>query len=176
MKITTPHSALRTPHLQDTPEALVHRLLQFVRGQFCGDMTPGEWAMHSHFVRRNVILWPAWFICNKRGFTLPADRYESIMRSIFQTIIRNGDTSVVKFWPGYLMKCVQEHWHHHWEEYYQEAKSTRNQVANLLAGCKPIPAEDRTIETLALAHQVLTSKKRQAARPSPAKQLGFQGL
>jgi hypothetical protein len=159
---------------QDTPEALVARLLTTVRGQFCGDMTSGEWAMHSHFIRKNVILWPARFMWGK-GFTLPAARYESIMRSIFQTIIREGKTDVVKFWPGYLMSCVHEHWHHHWEEYYAEAKAVRNQVAALIAGCKPIEREDRTVEALEMAHKVLATKKRQAT-PHPAKQLGFQGL
>ena len=131
--------------------------------------------MHSHFIRRNVVLWPARFMLGK-GFTLPAARYEEIMRSIFQTIIREGKTEAVKFWPGYLMLCVQNHWRHHWEDYYGEAKSTRNQVATLLAGCKPIDHEDRTIEALALAHQVLTSKHRPSRRLLPAKQLGFQGI
>jgi hypothetical protein len=159
---------------QDTPEDLVARLLQTVRGQFCGDMTPGEWGMNSHFVKRNVILWPARFMIGK-GFTLPAARYEAIMRSIFQTIIQHGNTRVVGYWPGYLMMCTQQHWRHHWEEYYAEAKAVRNQVAALLAGCQPTAREDRTVEALAMAHKVLASAKRGKGR-SPAKQLGFQGL
>jgi acetylornithine deacetylase/succinyl-diaminopimelate desuccinylase-like protein len=36
------------------------------------------------------------------------------------------------------MMCVQSHWRHHWEEYYQEIKSARNLVASLIAGCKPV--------------------------------------
>ena len=160
---------------QDTPEDLVARLLSTVRGQFCGDMTPGEWGMHSHFIKRNVILWPARFMIGK-GFTVPAARYESIMRSIFQTIIQHGDTGVVKFWPGYLMMCVQQHWRHHWEEYYAEAKSARTLVATLLAGCKPIEHEDRTVEALAMAHKVLATKKPKSRPAAAPAQLGFQGL
>ena len=160
---------------QDTPEALVSRLLTTIRGQFCGDMTPGEWSMHSHFIRKNVILWPARFMFGK-GFTLPAARYEQIHRSIFQTIIQNGQTGSVKFWPGYLMHCVQQHWHHHWEEYYGEAKSVRNQVGTLIANCKKIEAEDRTVEALALAHRVLTSRKPKSRPTAAPSQLGFQGL
>jgi hypothetical protein len=160
---------------QDTPEDLVSRLLTTVRGQFCGDMTPGEWGMHSHFIKRNVILWPARFMIG-RGFTVPAARYESIMREVFQTIIREGKTGAVKFWPGYLMMCVQSHWRHHWEEYYRESQSARNLVASLIAGCKPVAHEDRTVEALAMAHQVLVKKQRKQ-RPSAAPaQLGFQGL
>jgi hypothetical protein len=37
--------------------------------------------MHSHFIRRNVILWPARFMMGK-GFTVPAARYEQIMRDV----------------------------------------------------------------------------------------------
>jgi hypothetical protein len=153
----------------------VSRLLSTVRGQFCGNMTPGEWAMHSHFIKRNVILWPARFMIGK-GFTLPAARYEFIMREIFQTIIQHGETGVVKFWPGYLMMCTQQHWRHHWEEYYSESKSARNLVASLMAGCKPTEREDRTVEALSMAHYVLVTKKRRTAKFAPAKQLGFQGL
>ena len=160
---------------QDTPEDLVIRLLNTVRGQFCGDMTPAEWGMHSHFVKRNVILWPARFMLGK-GFTVPAARYESIMRGIFQIIIQHGDTGVVKFWPGYLMMCVQQHWRHHWEEYYAEAKFARNLVATLLAGCKAIEHEDRTVEALALAHKVLSAKKPKSRPPAAPSQLGFLGL
>ena len=165
----------RIENRQDTPEALVSRLLTTIRGQFCGDMTPGEWSMHSHFVRKNVILWPARFMFGK-GFTLPAARYETIMRAIFQTIIQQGKTDAVKFWPGYLMHCVQQHFHHHWEDYYGEAKSVRNQVATLLANCQKITPEDRTIEALAMAHKVLTEKKSRKGQKPPQKQLSFQSL
>jgi hypothetical protein len=158
--------------MTDTPEALVSRLLTTVRGQFCGDMTPGEWSMHSHFIRRNVILWPAGFMKGK-GFTLPGPRYEAIMRGIFQVIIREGKTGAVKCWPGYLMMCVQNHWRHHWEEYYAEAKSARNLVTTALLACKQVEREDKTVETLAAAHRVLATKQRRARKASPAKQLGF---
>jgi hypothetical protein len=170
-----PQSAIRNPQWTDTPEDLVALLLTTVRGQFCGDMTPGEWSMHSHFIRRNVILWPAGFMMGK-GFTIPAARYEAIMRSIFQTIIHHGDTGVVKFWPGYLMKCVQDHWRHHWEEYYTEAKAIRAQVTTSLLACKQVEREDTTVETLAAAHRVLSTKQRHARKPRPAKQLAFPGV
>ncbi len=159
---------------QDTPADLIARLLTTIRGQFCGDMTPGQWAMHSHFLKRNVVLWPARFMWTK-GFTIPAPRYEAIFRDIFQTIKTRGQTQAVTFWPGYLMHCTQQHWHHHWEEYYDEAKSLRNQVTAAIFGIKAIPAEDRTVEALALAHKVLTETKRKP-KPRPHRQLGFPGL
>jgi hypothetical protein len=167
-----------TPPQQDSPEDLVHRLLTVIRGQFCADLTIKEWAQSQHFIRKNVILWPATFICKEHGFTLPAARYEAIMRGIFHDIIRNGQTCTVKYWPGYLMHCVQEHWMHHWVEYYDEAKSIRNLAERALLACKAIPAADKTVETLALAHKVLThaNRSRRPDRVRPAqKQLGLFG-
>ena len=161
---------------QDTPDALIFGLLAYVRGQFCGDLSDREWGQQTHFLRRNVILWPARFMWGK-GFTLPAARYDQILRSIFADVIRHGRAGAVRYWPGYLMHVVQEHFRHNWEDYYQEAKSMRSQAMALIARCKPVPAEDRTVEALALAHQALTSRRR-AARPAarPAKQLGLFGL
>lgn len=143
---------------QIVPEELIGSLMSLVRGQFCGDMTAKEWAQHSHFVRRNVVLWPAHFVFNVKGFTLPGQRYEQILRGIFSEIKQMGHTDVVKFWPGYLMKCVQEHFEHHWEEYYAEAKSVRNMAMHTLATLGSKPAEDKTVEALALAHRALTRK------------------
>jgi hypothetical protein len=74
------------------------------------------------------------------------------------------------------MHCVQQHWHHHWEDYYGEAKAVRNQVGNLLANCQKIAPEDRTVEALAMAHQVLTKKTLKSRPKLSPKQLGFQGL
>jgi hypothetical protein len=163
---------------QDTPEDLVNRLLDFVRHHFYGDATAKKWAQDSNFIRRYVILWPARFI-NSHGFTLPAARYQAIMLEVLMDVVRKGNTATVKYWPGYLTHCVQEHWHHHWEEYYGEAKSMRAKVEALLLRCKPVPREDQTVEALALAHQVLTAKRRKGQQPaarSPQKQLPLFGL
>ena len=130
--------------------------------------------MHRHFIQRNVVLWPARFMWGK-GFTLPAPRYEAIFRDIFHTIKARGQTEAVKFWPGYLMHCTQQHWKHHWEDYYAEAKSIRNQITHTLLACQQAAPADNTVEALAIAHQVLTEKKRKS-RSRPVHQLAFPGL
>lgn len=164
---------------QDTPEALVNRLLGQIRNQFCGDLDEKAWYRdHYHWLKRNVVLWPARFMWGK-GFTLPAARYEQIMLAVFQDIKRHGQTGQVRYWPAYLMKCVQDHWHHHWEEYYGEAKSARAlaEAAMLALQARQAPA-DQTTEALAMAHQVLVGRRRRQPRstaPPPAapKQLGL---
>lgn len=160
--------------VQATPEEILRRLTAQIRGQFCGDISDAEWfKSHHQFIRVKVILWPARFMVGK-GFTLPADRYEAIMLDILGEIKRHGQTGAVRYWPGYLMKCVQDHWRHHWEEYYEEAKSVRNVVtAALLAG--KVSPEDRTVDTLAAAHRVLTAKKVTKKVVAPRQQLSLFG-
>jgi hypothetical protein len=161
---------------QDVPTEMVDRLLATVRGQFCGSMTGQEWGKHSHFVKKNVVLWPAHYICRVKGFTVTAERYEAIMRGIFMEIKQHGDTGNVRYWPGYLMKCVQDHWNHHWEEYYNESKSARNLAETALVQLGRLPAPvDSAVETLASAHAVLASKAKQKRKPA-VKELNLPGF
>lgn len=143
-----------------------------VRTQFCGDMTGEEWGKHSHFVRRNVIMWPARFICDKKGFTITGERYESIMREVFLEIRQNMTHEPVRYWPGYLMKCVQDHWHHHWEIYYAESKAASNLAQSCLVALGSLPTPtDRTVETISAAHTILAYKSgKRAPKLQPAAQ------
>jgi len=161
---------------QDTPEDLVDRLLETIRGQFCAQMTGKEWGQARHFLKRNVVLWPARFMFGK-GFTVPAARYEAILRSVFADIKTHGKADAIKYWPGYLMKCVQDHLRHHWEEYYAEAKSIRSAAETALMHLGKLQHQhDPTVEALAAAHKVLSDARRQVKRSAfqPAqRQLGF---
>lgn len=155
---------------------LLERLLGLVRGQFCSDLTDKEWFQHRRFIQAKVLLWPAAFMRGK-GFILPERRYEEIMRGIFQEIKRHGQTGAIRYWPGYLMKCVQDHWRHHWEEYYQEAKSVRALAEQALMAGRVAPQSDRSVEALAAAQKVLAATvRRKKATVSTGAQLGFPGI
>ncbi len=142
---------------QAANEELVGKLMALIRGQFCGDMTPKEWGQMSNFIRVNVVLWPARFITGKR-FTITGARYEQIMREIFDDIKRKGTQGVIRRWPGYLMKCFQSHFEVHWETYYRESKGVANIALHAMATIGKTESQDRTVEALAMAHRVLTSK------------------
>lgn len=162
---------------QELPADLVARLMALIRNQFCGDLRGDEWGKNSHFVKRNVVLWPAHFVCNVKGFTISAERYEAIMRDIFMCIKYHGDTGAVRYWPGYLMKCVQDHWKHHWEEYYNESKAARNITETALAGLGRLPVRsDSTVETLASVHSVLANKSKRRKRSFRTKEQALPGF
>ena len=150
---------------QEIDDQLASTLMRLIHGQFCADMTAKQWAQHYHWMKKNVVLWPAYFICNKHKFTLPPKRYEQIMRSIFDGIKAKGNTAVVKFWPGYLMKCVQEHWTIHWPEYYEEAKAVRNLALHTIANLGKVKGEDRTVETMAAAQKMLVVNRKSGRKP-----------
>lgn len=144
---------------QDMPVDMVNRLLVLIRGQFCGDLSDKEWYQHEGFIRFRVICWPARFMKGK-AFTLSIERYEAIFRSILDGIKAHGQTGAVRYWPGYLLRCVQEHWQHNWEGYYQEAKSIRSLAENVLLKSGRAQGQDRGVEALALAHQVFAGRRR----------------
>jgi hypothetical protein len=72
------------------------------------------------------------------------------------------------------MKCVQSHWQHHWEEYYAEAKSVRELTTQALVALGSLEKrEDRSVETLALAHKVLTASRKARKKAVSGEQLSF---
>jgi len=157
---------------QEAPEDLVNRLLGVVRGQFCGDLGDKEWFQHSRFIRHKVILWSAAFVTGK-GFTLPPGRFESVLQGVFTEIKQHGQTGHIRYWPGYLMKCVQDHWRHHWEDYYKEAKAVRNIAETALVSAGKSAPTDKTVETLAAAYRVLAGTKRKSKVARQPKQLNL---
>lgn len=152
----------------------MHRLLNLVRGQFCADLGDKEWFQQVRFIQAKVLLWPAAFMRSK-GFTLPVARYEAILRQVFLEIKQHGQTGAIRYWPGYLMKCVQDHWRHHWEEYYQEAKSVRALAEQALLAGRATAPEDRGVEALGIAQRVLARRTRKRTEKGGV-QLGFPGL
>jgi hypothetical protein len=162
---------------QPAPDELVQRLMRKIRSQFCAGLDDNTWfRAHYHFIKRNVILWPARKICSEHGFTLPADRYEKIGLTILEDIRQNREAPVIQFWPAYLMKCVQSHWLHHWEEYYAEAKSLRELTARALLALGSLEKrEERSVESLALAHQVLAASRKARKKTGSKTQLSLFG-
>jgi hypothetical protein len=146
---------------QDLPGEIVADLLSAIRGQFYGETK--QFFQDRAFLLRNVVLWPAKWL-NQRGVTLPPARYKAILLDVFTGIKQHGQTGAVKYWPGYLMKCVQDHFIHHGEEYYEEGKSLRTSteralLAAAMAGKTHTVAPD-PVQSLAQAQRLVALPKR----------------
>lgn len=159
---------------QQLPEEITTELLCLIHRQFVPEADEKTWFKeHNQFIKRNVVLWPAKFIVGK-GFTMPADRYKTIMLGILDEIKRHGQTGQVRYWPGYLMKCVQEHWRHHWEEYYAESKSAAALADHTVLALKQITGNRAPdpIAAMAAAARLLKAPKHRA-KVSPKQQALF---
>lgn len=161
---------------QETPAEIVAAILRAIRLQFCPDLSDKEWfKAHYHFIKMRAVLWPAAFM-KKKGFSVPPERYKAILFGILQEIKRHGDTGRVQYWPAYLTKCIQDHFNHQWETYYQEAKTVRAATDRALLAFSrgSAPAPEANVDDLATAVAVLRSPGGKKRRPvKMEKQLGL---
>ncbi len=163
---------------QQVPSDIVRSLLAVIRNQFYPDAALGgvaakQWFQDQQFIRIRVVLWPATWL-NQRGVTLEPARYQQILLDIFQDIKRHGATGAVKYWPGYLAKCVQDHFAHHEDEIYAEGKALRTQLERAIATAAAATSrQPDPVERLAAAHQVLVSSARKRRCKPSADQLNL---
>jgi hypothetical protein len=157
----------RNTSRQATPAELVTQLLNVVRSQFYGDLPPKRFFQDRNLLLRNVILYPAHWL-DERGVTLPSHRYQGIVLDVLQTIKRHGDTRGVQYLPGYLAHCLQTHFKHHGEEYYEEAKALRSLTGDVINALAKLPcrAESDLIPTLAALRADLAPRKRRRTKDS----------
>lgn len=145
-----------------SPTDLVSDLLRIIRNQFYPD-TPKAW-----FQQRDAILLcitrPArWF--SDRGVSFPPRRYELVLHEILRTVKRHGATSEIRWFPGYLGRCIEEYLKHHGDDLYLEAKGSRNQAELALSRVRkgPAPAGDSdAVAPLLQARQILLQARKSA--------------
>ena len=108
------------------PQEIIQDVLAAIRSACyaSNDVAPKQWYQDRVFLLQRVVLWPAGWL-HKRGVSLPPERYKEILLSIIKDIRIHGQASTVKYWPGYLAKCVQDHFKHNEDNLYNEAKAFR---------------------------------------------------
>lgn len=170
MKPDRPLSAQRPS--QDVPAEIIGDLMAAIRNQFYADAPAKSWFQDQKFILRNVVLWPAAWL-NRRGVSLPAPRYKEIVLEVFNGVKTHGQTAAVKYWPGYLMKCVQEHFRVHGEDYYDEGKSLRVSLERALLTASRAPQAPDPISRLAEARRLIQPARRAAKPTGPKQQLSL---
>jgi hypothetical protein len=140
-----------------------------VRNSFYGG--DERWFADQEFIKRRVVTWPAHWL-DERGVSMLPDDYRKLLLDVFVDIKRHGETGNIKYWPGYLAKCIQEHFAHHGEEIYARGKALRTRVDYVLSGVRKAPDEAqalRSVENLAQVHKALVTR-RQARREGRVKE------
>src|SRR6185503_11203997 len=153
---------MERPRPSPLPAEIVNDLMAAARS-FYSDF-PERWFADQSFIRQRVVTWPAGWL-RKRGVSLKPERYKEILLGLFLDIKRKGNTGAVKYWPGYLAHCVQEHFKHHGDEIYEEAKSFRVALENALGKAQTAPRPD-PVAVIAQVHQALAKKLNRKHRRS----------
>ena len=107
-----------------------------------------------------ALTWPGQWL-EQRGLPITAKRYEQLLTQRLKAIAQHGRLeSYRRYFPGYLLKCLQDWFAHHGDELYEELKHVRNHLHSieaLLQGCTSQRAKDIATPT-AQVHAILMSQ------------------
>jgi hypothetical protein len=156
---------------QNLSSDLVETFLRILRDQFYFAAKERLYFQERHLLIKAITL-PANYLAT-RGMTseIPADRYRQIIMEVIQTVKGHGTMADAHSPARYFWKVMQSHLQHHGDEYYEEAKRTRDSAENIALGilkrCKIAP-RDSTISDLDSLHRLVKSPG--GRRPAKAKQ------
>ncbi len=113
-----------------------------------------------------ALTWPALWL-ERRGLFCSAQRYRTLVVERLDAIRAHGDcTRYGRYFPSYLLKCLQDFLDRHGDDLYRELKHIRNALdiaCGALRFVEKASVQSRQIETLAAAHRLL----RVQAQPAP---------
>ena len=142
-------------------------LLESVRARFY----TGRSGPDFHRDRRMLLYaltWPAVWL-ERRGLTCPPARYQALVGDRLAEIALHGDPARYgAYFPAYLIKCLQDWFHHHGEELYDELKHIRNALNQVLASVRLATAvqhDAQHIELLAATHRLIHGRRAHRERP-----------
>lgn len=119
-----------------------------------------------------TVTWPATWL-EKRGLPVTSQAYEKLLTERLDDIAKHGEPERYRrYFPRYLLKCIQDWFAHHGEDLYEELKHVRNQlcdIENLL--CQQTSQSSHDVAApIAAAHAVLARQTRRKKQPE-ARQL-----
>ena len=93
-----------------------------------------------------ALTWPGKWL-EQRGLPITAQRYEQLLAQRLKAIAQHGNPErYQRYFPRYLLKCLQDWFAHHGDELYEELKHVRNYLHSIEAllqeGCTSQRAED----------------------------------
>ena len=108
-----------------------------------------------------ALTWPGKWL-EQRGLPITAQRYEQLLAQRLKAIAQHGNPErYQRYFPRYLLKCLQDWFAHHGDELYEELKHVRNYLHSIEAllqeGCTSQRAED-IVTPMAKAHAILMSQ------------------
>lgn len=146
--------------MDDPAKETMEALLAQVRQRFY--MAEGDALFHRD--RKALIYalsWPAGWM-RERQLRPTQRRYRELVERSLADIALHGDPERWgKYFPRYLLKCLQDRFRHRYDELYFELKSASNALDLLaLRGKAQARASQGAIDALARVHEIVAPKRR----------------
>ena len=129
---------------------------------------------HAAFQRdRRMLLytltWPAAWL-DSQALRMHREDYRDMLMDKLEQIARHGDPARYRaYFPKYLLKCLQDHCHHHHETLYRELKHASYSIEEIVKNIQTSPENHTTV--LAQAHALLRQSHRNKNTTAPTRQM-----
>ena len=122
--------------------------------------------------RRNLLYaltWPAAWL-DSQALRMHLKDYQRMLMDKLEQIHAHGDPQRYRaYFPRYLLKCLQDHCHHHHETLYRELKHASYSIEHILDSLQSRRHEHTTV--LAQAHALLRRNNHKKDTTAPTKQM-----
>lgn len=139
----------------------MEQLLAAIRKAFYAVDRSGKFFRDEPMLKK-AITWPATWL-RARGVTWSGPVYFKKLGELLREIKAHGATGEIHYFPGYLLKCFQDHFAHNGDTYCNDARTIRNAVDVVFSKVqfRDTPAPQETvIDVLAAAHALLATRQR----------------
>lgn len=116
-----------------------------------------------------ALTWPAAWL-DSQALRMHSKDYQRMLMDKLAQITRHGDSERYRaYFPRYLLKCLQDHCHHHHENLYRELKHASYSIEHILDCLQSSQPEHTTV--LAQAHALLRRSHRNQDTTAPTTQM-----
>jgi hypothetical protein len=145
-------------------------LLKHIQQQFYPD-NPKRFHRDRRMLLK-AITWPATWLREKglnETNVMPSDRYRQLILDQINEVKRYGQyMKYGEYFPGYLMKCIQNWFIHQGDGFYEQLKGARSLFDIALVKVQNLPAREvaqpPVVDVLAAAHGLVKKKPLNSTR------------
>ena len=126
-----------------------------------------------------ALTWPATWM-HERGLSASPERYAQLVMQTLDDIVEHGNSErYQRYFPRYLLKCLQQNIQHRGDHLYNELKHIRSHlytVEKLMQNIQNRPPPDPGEQAVAImtrTHLLLKRQNRRKRQASDAQQLTF---
>lgn len=119
----------------------------------------------------HALTWPAAWL-DSQALRMHSKDYRRMLIDKIEQIHTHGDPACYRaYFPRYLLKCLQDHCHHHHETLYRELKHASYSIEHILDHLQNSQPEHTTVLAQAHALLLLRQKQRNKDTTAPTKQM-----